>query len=116
VIFNAGTQGLPIVINDVMPATYQNSGAAPNNLSIYPRRIEWVPPYSQKGGPGLGGQVLRIEDGHGKVLFQHTASSQLENVYVLLTGGNPNARGGVKWKDFIVTVMEGGRLFIWYSN
>lgn len=103
--FNLAEQGMPILIEAPMGATYQNGGSAPNGLAIYPRAIQW-------DNPGAAGHKVVIKaSASGSVLYEATAKAQYDSQYVRL---NKDNRGGVKWIDFIVTQLDSGQLFIWY--
>ena len=107
--FNLSSQGNPILIDSVMVLSYQNSGSAPNNLQIYPRAIKW-------DNPGAAGHEVTITDINGQVLFNHTAQAQFKGCYVRLNRGGGGGGNSVRWKDFIVTKIDSGELYIWYSS
>jgi len=107
--FNLGSQGNPILIDSIMALSWQNGGSAPNNLQIYPRVIKW-------DNPSAGGHELIITDINGQVLFTHTAQAQFKGCYVRLNRGGGGGGVGVRWKDFIVTKIDSGELFIWYTT
>lgn len=100
----------PIVISVPMTESYQDGGAAPNTLAIFPRVIFW-------DNPGAVGHKVTIKSSAtGIVLFEATAKAQYDSQYFTATRIRKTQRGGVKWPDFIVTRIDSGQLFIWYSN
>lgn len=103
----SGAGGNPTIIIAPMAQTWQNGGTAVNNLALYPRRIFW-------DAPAAPGDALQIEDGHGTVLFRATARAQYDSQYAIISGG-PKWAGGTRWRDFIVTEMDSGSLFIWFT-
>jgi len=108
---SAGTGTLPIVVEAVMTLSWFNGGGSPNNLAIVPRRILW-------DNAGAAGHAVLIVDGNGTVLFKATATAQFDSKYAILTGGRGSLhnRGGARWKDFQVTQLDSGQLYIWYTN
>jgi len=107
--FNLSSQGNPILIDSAMALSYQNGGSAPNHFQIYPRVIKW-------NNPGAAGHKVIITDINGKVLFTHTAQAQYKGCYVVLNRNSGGGGSGVRWKDFIVTQIDSGELFIWYTT
>jgi hypothetical protein len=91
----------PVEIHFVMSSSYQNS-SPPNNLALYPRRIEW-------DNPASAGHVVTIKDGSGAVVFQATAKSAGDSQYFV-------QRAPVRWNDFIVSRIDSGTLYLYFKT
>jgi hypothetical protein len=101
----------PIVVTGVMTTSYQGSGLAPNTLAIFPRAIFWDAPNAS------GDKVVIKASASGAVLYTATAIAQYNSQYWRPNRVKPKGnRGGIKWQDFIVTQLDSGTLYIWYSS
>jgi len=105
---SGGFGGKPIVVIASMTSSwYTGGGSTSTQLSLYPRVIFWDAPQNS-------GDVLQIEDGNGNVLFKATAASQYDSRYVVLNKRWESP--GIRWRDFIVTTISSGTLYLWATT
>lgn len=93
--------GNPLVITAPMGATYLNSGP-PNNLAVMPRKIYWL-------NPANIGDTFIINSADGRVLF--TGRCEVANQSQFF-----DAPVSDKWRDFQVTTLASGTLYIYFST
>jgi hypothetical protein len=95
---------LPMVLDSVMAAGYQNTAGIPNNLGIYPRIIHW------DGATLLAGDVFEIHDHLGNILFAATCSANGQGEYF-------DIAEGVRWEPlWQLVTLDHGTLYIWYTT
>lgn len=91
----------PLSIDSVMAATYQNS-SPPNALAIFPRKIYWF-------NPANIGDLVNIIAADGKLLW--AARCEVANQSQFF-----DAPVSDKWRDFQVSVLGSGTLYIYFST
>jgi hypothetical protein len=107
-VSKGGITNNPIIVAQVMAVSYQNQPGKLNNLAIFPRRIYWYDPQATSD------KVVIKTSATGKVLWEATCEAIHKSQYVELQEIGDGS--GSKWNDWIVTVLDSGTLYIWFTS